>query len=208
MSSRAERRRAAKKMKRRELKLEELQAIVERARVLGLTEEEHATLAAAVETLAFLTQELRGEGDDTRAAAADAVRAATEKTSQVVGEAPRTGPALRARRGRRAGAAHATGSPRRRATAATARRPTRGRRRSRCRTPPCTAATRAPACQKGKVYPLSEPAVLVRVQGMAPLAATVYELRASALQPVRRGVHAPRRRRAWATRSTTRRRRA
>ncbi len=74
MSSRAERRRAAKKMKRRELKLEELQAIVERARVLGLTEEEHATLAAAVETLAFVTQELEAKGNDTRAAAPALVR--------------------------------------------------------------------------------------------------------------------------------------
>jgi len=32
-----------------------------------------------------------------------------------------------------------------------------------------------PECQKGKVYLLSDPAVLVRVVGMAPLSATVYE---------------------------------
>ena len=33
-----------------------------------------------------------------------------------------------------------------------------------------------PECPKGKVYPVKEPAVLVRVTGMAPLCATVYEL--------------------------------
>jgi hypothetical protein len=35
---------------------------------------------------------------------------------------------------------------------------------------------RCPDCSRGKVYPQADPAVLVRVQGMAPLRATVYEL--------------------------------
>jgi transposase len=35
---------------------------------------------------------------------------------------------------------------------------------------------RCPACKKGKLYELNTPAVLVRVTGQAPLAATVYEL--------------------------------
>jgi hypothetical protein len=34
---------------------------------------------------------------------------------------------------------------------------------------------RCPLCEKGKVYLQAEPAVLVRVKGMAPLVATVYE---------------------------------
>jgi transposase len=33
-----------------------------------------------------------------------------------------------------------------------------------------------PDCQHGKVYPQREPGVLVRIQGQAPIAATVYEL--------------------------------
>ena len=33
-----------------------------------------------------------------------------------------------------------------------------------------------PGCEKGKVYPLKEPRILVRIVGQAPLAATVYEL--------------------------------
>jgi len=32
-----------------------------------------------------------------------------------------------------------------------------------------------PGCAKGKVYPLKEPNILVRITGMAPLGATVYE---------------------------------
>jgi len=35
---------------------------------------------------------------------------------------------------------------------------------------------RCPECQRGKVYPLYEPGLLVRLRGQAPIAATVYEL--------------------------------
>ena len=35
---------------------------------------------------------------------------------------------------------------------------------------------RCPGCQRGKVYPLEEPGLLVRLRGQAPIAATVYEL--------------------------------
>jgi transposase len=35
-----------------------------------------------------------------------------------------------------------------------------------------------PGCEKGKVYPLSEPKSLVRIVGQAPVAATIYELEA------------------------------
>jgi transposase len=35
---------------------------------------------------------------------------------------------------------------------------------------------RCPECQRGKVYPLKEPGLLVRMRGQAPIAATVYEL--------------------------------
>src|SRR5208283_3667565 len=38
------------------------------------------------------------------------------------------------------------------------------------------AGDQCPDCQRGKVYSASEPGVLVRIKGQAPLAATVYEL--------------------------------
>jgi transposase len=42
--------------------------------------------------------------------------------------------------------------------------------------PTLTAGDRCPECWKGKVYPLQEPAVRVRIIGQAPVQATVYEL--------------------------------
>lgn len=39
-------------------------------------------------------------------------------------------------------------------------------------------ADRCPGCEKGKVYPLSEPKSLVRIVGQAPVTATIYELEA------------------------------
>jgi hypothetical protein len=36
-------------------------------------------------------------------------------------------------------------------------------------------ADRCPGCLTGKIYPLAEPATLVRITGMAPLGATIYE---------------------------------
>ena len=36
-------------------------------------------------------------------------------------------------------------------------------------------ADHCPGCTTGKIYPLTEPATLVRITGMAPLGATVYE---------------------------------
>ena len=50
--------RRRKAPERRELGLEKLQGIIERARVAPLGEADYATLKAAVETLAFLTEEL------------------------------------------------------------------------------------------------------------------------------------------------------
>lgn len=82
------RRRRRWKVKRRELKLEELSAIVERTRVSSLTEQEYATLVAAVETLAFVTAELETKGTTLARLRKLLFGASTEKTSRVVGQAP------------------------------------------------------------------------------------------------------------------------
>ena len=39
-----------------------------------------------------------------------------------------------------------------------------------------SAGDRCPDCERGKVYPLSDPGVLVRIKGQAPIDATVWEL--------------------------------
>ena len=46
----------------REIKLEELKAIIDKAKTASLSEEDREKLEAAVETLAFLTNELERKG--------------------------------------------------------------------------------------------------------------------------------------------------
>jgi transposase len=160
---------------RLELKLEDLQGLVARAKS-SLSENDHATLAALVDTLAFLTQELAAKG-----ASLERLRRflfggqSTEKTSKIFGKEP---PAA-GTPGEASTDAKATGSAGERPP-----RPGHGRNGAAAYSGatkvkvPHTDLHRGdscPGCMKGKVYPLAEPAVLVRIQGMAPLGATVYE---------------------------------
>ena len=145
----------------------ELAAIVERTRDGALGAEDFAKLKAAIETLAFLQAELQAKGTSIARLRKLLFGASTEKTRAVLKEAGSKPPggteagqeekAKRPGHGRNAAAAY---------TGATHRKV------------PHTTLQGGEACQgclKGKVYPLQEPAVLVRVTGMAPLAATVWE---------------------------------
>jgi transposase len=158
---RKQERRAAKQ---REVQIGELTGIVERARSGPLGEADFSMLKTAIETLAFLTEELRAKG-----ASIDRLRrmlfgASTEKTSRVVGEgekpsAPSTGSEKPKAPGHgRNGAAAYTGAKKIKVPHGVLQH-----------------GDACPGCQKGKIYPLKEPAELVRVVGVAPLAATVYE---------------------------------
>ena len=132
-----------------DLRVEELDAIVERTKLAALSPDDHATLKAAMDTLAFLTAELQ-----TTQTSLDRLRrllfgARTETTRTIVGpgpapDAPGTAgsPAPRPARPRPV--------PRIRATAARARPPTLGPTRSRSRTPRCAAATAAPAAPRAR----------------------------------------------------------
>ncbi len=148
-----------------ELRFDELGAIVERAQA-ALSADDHAKLKAAIDTLAFVTAELK-----TKQTTLDRLRrllfgAPTEKTRTIVGADAPTSPAEpranaepgapRPGHGRTAAAAY-TG-----AETVTIPHPTL-RRGDRC-----------PECAQGKLYPLADPAAHVRITGMAPLGATVY----------------------------------
>lgn len=160
-------RRSSGPFQRRELRLEELQGIVERAKTAPLTEADYATLKAAVETLAFLTEELAAKGTSLERLRRLLFGARTEKTKQVLGEtAARTGQDTSPES---AAKDKAPGHGRHPAAAY------RGAEKIRIAHPSLHGGDGCPECQKGKVYALAEPAVLVRVRGMAPLAATVYE---------------------------------
>ena len=163
---------------RRELHLDELIGIVERAKA-SLTEQEHATLSAAVQTLAFLTQELEAKGTTLDRLRKLLFGARTEKTSQVLGDEPAPSESARA-----PASAGANGAGVGEATSEKPKPAGHGRNgaaayrgAAKVTVPHALlhAGQKCPSCHEGKVYRMAEPAVLVRVRGMAPLAATVYE---------------------------------
>jgi hypothetical protein len=171
------RRRAA----RRELRLEELEAIVERAAAV-LSVEERGLLTAAIETLAALTRELEAKGASIQRLRRLLFGPRTETTSRVlgdpVGDRPDPDGAAGTTRPRASAAARGAGE-------GAARRPGHGRNGAaayrgaeRVRVPHGALhhGDRCPGCARGKVYTQREPEVLVRVTGMAPLRARLYEL--------------------------------
>jgi hypothetical protein len=139
-----------------------------------LSGEDHAKLKAAMDTLAFVTAEL-----ETKQTSLDRLRrllfgAPTEKTRTILGRGPAPG----------APGAEASPSPAAGPPAASAARPGHGRTGAaaylgadtvKIPHPSLRRGEGCPECRTGKIYPLAEPATLVRILGMAPLGATVYE---------------------------------
>lgn len=165
---------------RRELRLDELHAIVERAGAGPLSVAECATLLAAVETLAVLTRELEAKGASIQRLRRLLFGPRTETTRRVLGEPPPS-PADAPAAGTLAGrpdaapargddASPPTGHGRNGAAAY------RGAARVHVPHGALQHGARCPECARGKVYTQPTPEVLVRVVGMAPLRATRYEL--------------------------------
>jgi len=169
-------RRQAAKPRRMELKHEELVAIVDRAEPVVGTEDA-AKLRAVVETLGRVTAELERKGTSIARLRSLLFGARTERTRDVLGDSGRPsddgqtaakdkppskpGAAPKPRKGHgRNGAADYVG-----ATHVTVAHQTLAPGDS------CPAQ----GCTKGRIYPQQEPQILVRVRGVAPLAATVYE---------------------------------
>lgn len=144
----------------------ELAAIVERTRGT-LDEEDFTRLKAAMDTLAFLTAELQSKGTSLERLRRLLFGAPTEKTDRVLRQAGQQSAGRP--QGQEKDKARAPGHGRTSAAAYT------GARREQVAHAQLKSGDRCQGCLKGKVYPLHEPAVLVRVTGMAPLAATVWE---------------------------------
>ena len=170
---------------RRELRVEELQGILERARSGALCTEEVGKLSAALDTLAFITQEFEQAGTTIARLRKLVFGSATEKSSAVLGE-PRE-----ERDDNGDGATHWKAEVKALLRSASAdgkdgkRRKGHGRKgasayagahRVRIAHDALAHRARCPKCDKGKVYGQKQPSVLVRVRGVAPLSATVYEL--------------------------------
>ena len=154
------RKKSKNKLGVRQLGLNELKAILTRARSTPLSEEEFEKLDAALDTLAFITGELEKKGVSIKRLRNLLFGASSEKTSRIVGGGAKAeSKAKRKRTGHgRNGAAAYTGAEKVKVPHETLKR-----------------GDLCPKCHKGKVYPLPDPGVLVRVTGMAPFMAKVYE---------------------------------
>jgi transposase len=171
----------------RDMSQDELRAIIERAKTGPLSTEDCATLTMAVDTLLFLTQELEAKGTTIDRLRRMIFGASTERTRTIFGdgqpppatgtgapgEAGSSGPAAASDTPASTGPAKektkAPGHGRNGAAAYVGAEPIKVPHESLHTGDPC------PACQQGKVYPMAQPAVLLRVRAMAPLRAFRYE---------------------------------
>jgi hypothetical protein len=139
-----------------------------------LTTDDHAKLKAAMDTLAFVTAELEAKRTSLERLRRWLFGSPTETTRTIVRPDAPPG-ALASEQG--AGAAESSSSVSR------PPRPGHGRLSAAAYTgadvvaiphPALQRGDHCPGCPTGKIYPLTEPATLVRITGMAPLGATVY----------------------------------
>ena len=188
--------------RRIDVSCEELEALLTEVRpVLG--EAGYQKLQAAIRTLSYVTELL-----ETREATLERLRrllchSSTEKTQKVLkqagietGEKKEKAPGA-ARTAKRASPGHGRNG----ADAY------RGARKVEVPHASLKAGDQCPDCQRGKVYSVSEPGVLVRIKGQAPIAATVYELEKLRCICVEMCLP-PRHQKEWAKRSMMRPRRA
>jgi len=156
----------------RDVDVKQLQAALERAQAV-LSAEDHALLAGAVDTFTALTRELQ-----LRSATLERLRrlflgGSSEKTKKVLGDERQGGgdeqkdgePVVPSKEAQK----KARGHGRNGAAAYT------GARREKVAHEAMQGGDSCPACARGKVYAMKEPAMLLRVHGMAPLGATVWE---------------------------------
>jgi transposase len=154
------------------LRREELVAILERAKTAPLGQPDFETLLGAVDTLAFVTQELEAKGASLQRLRNMLFGSPTEKTEKIFDDkkGANADPTTKRAEGKTESKEKAPGHGRNSATSYT------GAKKKPVAHPSLKKRDRCPECKKGKVYPMAEPATLVRIFGMAPLDATVYEL--------------------------------
>lgn len=170
-------------VERLEISMGELEDILERAKAGPLTEEECAKLHKAFETLMYVT-DLVGDKDTTIARLRKILfGASTEKIRNVLGgEGPKV-----VSHAENAGEAGSAGKqPDDPAGEASQEKPKghgrngaeafTGAKRVFVEHGSLKPGQRCPKCEKGKIYRIKEPAVVVRITGQAPLEATVYEM--------------------------------
>ena len=160
-------------IERIELSMEELERLLERARVEPLPEEDYQKLKAAVDTLEYLTELVADKDTTIRHLRQLLLPAGTEKTKDVLAKAgaAAANPASDSKpESQEQPKAEASGHGRNSAEEFT------GAKKVDVPHQELKHGDRCPECGKGNVYGQKEPKVLVRIVGQAPLAATVYSL--------------------------------
>ena len=149
---------------------EELEALLEGVRE-ALGEAGYQKLKAAIRTLSYVTQLLENREATLQTLRRLLCHARSEKTKDVLEQAGIEGGPTKQKAAAGEAAKHpAAGHGRNGAEAY------RGARRVEVSHASLHHGDRCPECQRGKVYPLHDPGLLVRMQGQAPIQATVYAL--------------------------------
>jgi len=143
---------------------EELEALVEQARV-ALDEAGYQKLRAAIRTLGYVTTLLEDQRTSLQSLRNLLCAKQTEKTAEVLKRA-----------GIDTGKIPAEPKPKAPGHGRHGAKAYRGAQRVHIPHASLKAGDRCPECDRGKVYPQRDPGVLVRLIGRAPLEATVYEL--------------------------------
>jgi transposase len=150
-----------------EVNAAELIAIIEKTKQGALSVEDYEKLKVAGATVVFLQEEIKKKRASISRLRGILFGAGTEKTSRVLrgGKAKAGTNRLRDKDDKAKPAGHGRNG----AAAYT------GADRVRTAHPALHRGNPCPCCTKGSVYPMAEPEVLVRITGIAPLSATVYE---------------------------------
>jgi len=173
-------------IRHKQIKLEELNQIVESTKSGPVTEEQYHTLKEAIATLAFVTEQLEHKSTTIERLRQMLFGASTEKTDNVLDNHEPSGTAAAASNGSgpevkpdgdgaEASAGNKPDKPKAPGHGRNGACAYRGADRVKIKHPSLKHGDRCPQCLKGKVYQQEVPATLVRVTGMAPLHATVYE---------------------------------
>jgi hypothetical protein len=165
------------------LDMKELEELLDSAKARPLSEDEYKKLKAALETLGYLTDMLGNKDTTIHRLRQIIFGASTEKTRNAVGARPEGGtPEDNKKADEQTDAPSPTRDD-------TPKEDKKGKGHGRNGAQSYTGADKikvtheslksgdgCPCCQKGKVYGLKIPAVIVRIVGRAPIGATVYEL--------------------------------
>jgi hypothetical protein len=150
-----------------EVNVAELEAVIDRARVQPLADEDYVTLKAAVATLGYLTQMLANGKTTIRRLQQMLFGARTEKTRTVVATQKVS---------TEAASTQATERPARKGHGRNGAQAYPGASKIQVRHETLQAGNRCPQCPNGKLYHQKTPAYLLRLVGQPPLGATVWEL--------------------------------